>query len=114
MRLLQLIAKHHEWGCNILGLSLLLGWVGVFLALANFTPPGFQPLLLVLLVLFAIVIGGIDFVWRYFSEPRSSSWRFVLPSSGGAVAFIPIWLFFAAQPAVWLTFALAIMLRGKN
>src|SRR5262245_34880375 len=88
----DLITKVHHFGTNLLG-ALLMGAHVALLCLAAFNAELLP--MPVTVAIFACSICGpfaFDFIWRYYSQPRSTAWRLVYPGSGGAVLFLPIWL----------------------
>jgi hypothetical protein len=56
-----------------------------------------KPVTVAILTCSMCVPSAFDFIWRYYSEPRSSAWRLVLPGSGGAVMLVPVWLAYLAM-----------------
>jgi hypothetical protein len=93
----DLITKIHHFGTNILGL-LFMGSGVALICLAVFNAE-FLPKTVAMAILTCSICVPLscDFVWRYYSEPRYSAQRLLLPGSGGALLFVPVWLFFLAM-----------------
>ena len=108
-RVLYLITKHHEWGCNILGLLLVGVSVLSILAAVQCFDAGLRVLGGTVFFLGIIAVTVVDFVWRYCAGPRNRLWRFVLPSCGGAMLFVPMWLYF---PAAFVAGTIAMAIRA--
>jgi hypothetical protein len=62
-----------------------------------------------LIIVGIVAVSVVDFLWRYGSDPRGSPWRFVLPGSGGAMLFVPMWSYF---PAIIAGSAIAIAIQA--
>jgi len=89
----DLITKHHEWGSNILGLLLVFITVGLMFPFVALLEANQRVAACCLLVIALVLPGLLDVWWRQRTEPRGSYWRFFLPGSGGALLFVPIWLY---------------------
>jgi len=93
----DLITKFHHFGTNILGL-LFMGAGVALLCLAVFNAEFLPKTVAMAILTCALCVPlSCDFLWRYYSEPRSSAQRLLLPGSGGALLFVPVWLFFLAM-----------------
>ena len=110
-RILFLMTKVHKIGCNILGLLLMGVWVVMVLVGFQLVESGWRSVGSAFFITSIVAVTIIDFLWRYGSDPRDSLWRFVLPGSGGAMLFVPMWFYF---PTTVPGCAIAIAIQAIN
>jgi hypothetical protein len=92
----DLITKIHHFGTNVLGMLWMAVSV-VLMCLAIFNAESLpKPATMAILTCSMCAPSAFDFLWRYYSKPRSSAHRLLLPGSGGAVLFVPVWLLYLA------------------
>jgi hypothetical protein len=88
----DLITKIRHFGMNLLGALLTATNVGL-LCLAAFNAEWLPKSVSAAILTCSICVPiACDLIWRYYSEPRPGAWRFLLPGSGGAILFFPVWL----------------------
>ncbi|HUE69290.1 MAG TPA: hypothetical protein VMP01_00215 [Pirellulaceae bacterium] len=112
-RILLLITKIHHVGSNILGLLMFGVLIITLLMGIRFVDSGMHLVGIAFFVFGMATVAGVDFLWRYGSDPRDSVGRFVFPGCGGCVCLIPIWLYVSLAVA-GLGIAFSILASNKG
>jgi hypothetical protein len=109
----RILVHIHDWriGTNLLGLLLALVFVFALWGIVELTESLSRLTAMALFLTSFGAVGVADVLWRLYRSRRNGFRRLILPFEGGAIGYIPIWLWMFGSLLLLASIALARLVR---